>query len=217
MEVEAVLPPRIKGFETGSSPESGIQSNSPELNISDNDSNKSSEQKSPNQSDSSKSDDNENLEENQENSGNSENAETEFHELQNVPSTSGKTKGLLKTPDSPKNNRHIRFACVREYLFSRKQVKNKKKNNFQTCSINFFLKKSVSNKYLSFQKFRIFFKTGNFNHYKKSNTHLSALLSTNTQRSLRVFWIKINHSLKVEIKFTRIKHWLSFSWTWFFE
>ena len=125
--MEAVLPPRIKGFETGSSPESGIQSNSPELNISDNDSNKSSEQKSPNQSDSSKSDDNENLEENQENSGNSENAETEFHELQNVPSTSGKTKGLLKTPDSPKNNRHIRFACVREYLFSRKQVKNKKK------------------------------------------------------------------------------------------
>ena len=51
-----------------------------------------------------------------------ENLETNLHELQNVPSTSGSLKGLLKNRESPKNNRHIRFACVREYLFARKQV-----------------------------------------------------------------------------------------------
>ena len=32
------------------------------------------------------------------------------------------TRSLLKNPSSPKGTRHIRFACVREYVFPRKQV-----------------------------------------------------------------------------------------------
>ena len=125
-EIEAVLPPRMKGFETGSSPESGIQSNSPELNISENsDSDQKLEsEQNFDQSESSKSDANENPDENVENSD-GENLETNLHELQNVPSISGSLKGLLKNRESPKNNRHIRFACVREYLFARKQVETR--------------------------------------------------------------------------------------------
>ena len=32
------------------------------------------------------------------------------------------TRSLLKNPSSPKGTRHIRFACVREYVFPRQQV-----------------------------------------------------------------------------------------------
>ena len=34
------------------------------------------------------------------------------------------TRSLLKNPASPKGTRHIRFACVREYVFPRQQVCN---------------------------------------------------------------------------------------------
>ena len=39
-----------------------------------------------------------------------------------LDASSKPTRSLLKNPSSPKGTRHIRFACVREYVFPRQQV-----------------------------------------------------------------------------------------------
>ena len=116
-QAEQISQPKKCG-DNGSSAESGIQSNSSEhsnsLNASGDD--------TDDENDSTVKEQGEHSEENQMAAQWSplEEDQSPCHSAEGAGSESGK-KGIVKN-QALKKNRHIRFACVREYLFNRQQV-----------------------------------------------------------------------------------------------